>query len=186
MVLNLTHMKKSVTTRALTFCLFTSAFSFSSAKKDSSFVYFYGDCHYEINVQPKAATINLDGISLGHGHAEGNIPCGEKSLQVTLDGYLPHEEFFDVEKNGVRTVQLKKKSKKEHWLFSKNFISQLKDGLGPIQKGNKEMEAWALAAAKKREEDGFTVKIAEVAAESTDTNAASFDGIDFDDVNTWL
>ena len=92
---------------------------------------FSGACKVEVQSNPTASKIYLDGVEVGQGSAQVEIPCGEKQVLVEQSGYTPYYAYHTVEKGKSLKVNvtLNKMSKShDSFALSRELVEQIKEG----------------------------------------------------------
>lgn len=158
-----------------------------------------GACEVQVSTNVKASDIYVDGILIGHGTASTKVPCGEKRVQVESEGKWPIEDYKVVSSKLPLELSYKLVSIKnvKNWAMSPEFISQLKEGKGPLNVANPKHKLIAEVRAKKRKEQGYNFSAEELAAIAKKAAASDSEGdaggaiqidpnTNFDDPKTWM
>lgn len=103
----------------------------SCSKKEHEGVrMFYGACKVEVVSKTSDSEIFVDGVNVGEEHAKVEIPCGEKQITVTKEGFAPYRAYLPVTSDQPLkvTVQLEKVKSHDDYALSSELISQVKKG----------------------------------------------------------
>ncbi|MEO5668995.1 MAG: PEGA domain-containing protein [Bdellovibrionota bacterium] len=94
-------------------------------------LFFSGNCKVEVKSQPEDAEIYLDGIEVGKGAVQVEIPCGEKQVMVDKHGFRPYYAYHIVDSKHTLKVSVSL-SHLEHggedFALSNELIDQIHEG----------------------------------------------------------
>jgi hypothetical protein len=87
---------------------------------------FSGECSVEVVSKTEGADILVDGVHVGEGTVQMNIPCGEKRIMVEKKGYWPYHEYLPTTRTEPLkvTVELKKSHHLEIEALSASLVEK--------------------------------------------------------------
>ena len=108
--------------------------SCSGPSQEAEKYYFSGACRVSIKVEPAQAKIHVDGIHVGYGLSNIEIPCGEKQIMIKKAGYLPVYEYKVVTKDEPLNLEytledVKKAVPRKRFALSDEIVEQIEAGL---------------------------------------------------------
>ena len=134
------------------------------------------------------AEIFVDGIQVGEGHANIEIPCGEKQLTVEKEGYLPYRAYLPLTKEQPLkvTVDLEKSKKKSDYALSSLLVEQVKKGEALVSPhATEEEKAAAIKFAELRKGAEAAMYQAKGAGDSAAPGAGATRQQSWDSVEDW-
>jgi hypothetical protein len=152
---------------------------------------FSGKCKVAVESTPKEAELFVDGIAVGQGSAEVEVPCGEKQILVEQHGYVPYYAYHAVDKNKTLkvAVSLKKLDKsRQNFALSDEIINQIKDGehlWDPSQGPRPEVKGEESAPAYLGDLKALVASVQGVKAQSAASGAEEFETGTWDSVEDW-
>lgn len=102
-----------------------------SDQENMPYLLFSGPCQVSVEVaKPHGAKILVDGIEVGEGKAEMDIPCGEKQILVESHGYRPYFEYLKVSEGKPLKVkvELKELEHQTNYALSAQLVEDVKSG----------------------------------------------------------